>query len=101
MRIFIVIVAISALLAWRAPETVSADVSAPPPGADASAAAQEPEGTLLPPSLASLWGERKEPQPPPDPVVHCRLDEGDTFVRRSTCERAGGWPDEPGWARLD
>ncbi|MDJ0849612.1 MAG: hypothetical protein QNK04_14670 [Myxococcota bacterium] len=98
MRIFMVIVLISAFSVWRDAETASVDVSAPPPGA----APVEDDGGPLLASLGSLWREGSEAEErPPDPVVHCRLADEDTFVRRSTCERAGGWPDEPGWARLD
>ena len=97
MRIFVVIVLIIAWWVWRAPGPGTGDVSAPPPQESASAPAEA--GGLLPASLEALWAE---PAPEvDDPVVHCRLASGDTFLRRSACEVAGGAPDEPVWARLD
>jgi hypothetical protein len=52
-----------------------------------------------------LWEEQTREEPPPDPLVHCRLgggDEEDTFLRSSECERReGDVLEEPDWAKTD
>ena len=51
---------------------------------------------------ARLWARlRGTAEPPPDPVLHCQLADHSTFMRRSKCEREGGFVDHPAWDRLD